>query len=68
MKLATNMLKLGISIHILILFGLIISTKGDDFKEEMFIKPLPPTHLYVYFNFVTLVNGEQSCKYFITYY
>ncbi|CAH0592331.1 unnamed protein product [Chrysodeixis includens] len=32
----------------------------DDFKEEIFLKPLPPTHLYGYFQFVTLVNSETS--------
>ncbi|XP_023949026.2 GPI transamidase component PIG-T [Bicyclus anynana] len=38
----------------------ILQIKGDDFKEEMFIKPLPPSHLYVYFQFLTLANGEES--------
>lgn len=36
---------------------------GDDFKEEMFIKPLLPTHLYTYFQFITQVNDETSCEY-----
>ncbi|CAG4979355.1 unnamed protein product [Parnassius apollo] len=31
---------------------------ADDFKEEIFIKPLPPTHLYVYFQFITI--SEES--------
>ncbi|PZC73584.1 hypothetical protein B5X24_HaOG209413 [Helicoverpa armigera] len=34
--------------------------RGDDFKEELYIKPLPTTHLYSYFQFVTLVDGETS--------
>ncbi|XP_059048121.1 GPI transamidase component PIG-T [Achroia grisella] len=33
---------------------------GDDFKEEMFIKPLPPSHLYTYFQFITIVNHKSS--------
>ncbi|XP_050346398.1 GPI transamidase component PIG-T [Nymphalis io] len=52
------MLKLGIPIFFL--FTLILQIKGDAFKEEIFIKPLPPSHLYVNFHFVTLVNGEAS--------
>ncbi|XP_034834289.1 GPI transamidase component PIG-T [Maniola hyperantus] len=38
----------------------ILHIKGDDFKEEMFIKPMPPSHLYVYLQFLTLANGEKS--------
>lgn len=40
----------------------ILQIKGDDFKEEMFIKPLPPSDLYVYLQFLTLANGTESCK------
>ncbi|KAM3967678.1 LOW QUALITY PROTEIN: phosphatidylinositol glycan anchor biosynthesis class T [Aphomia sociella] len=32
---------------------------GDDFKEEIYIKPLPPSHLYTYFQFVTLINHKS---------
>lgn len=50
-----------------LLFGitilLISSVVGDEFKEEIFFKPLPPTHLYSFFQFVTLVNSGFSCKY-----
>ncbi|KAJ8735454.1 hypothetical protein PYW07_007074 [Mythimna separata] len=37
-----------------------LCVRCDDFKEELYIKPLPPTHLYSYFQFVTLVNSELS--------
>lgn len=51
----------------MLLFGitilLISSVLGDEFKEEIFFKPLPPTHLYSFFQFVTLVNSEFSCKF-----
>ncbi|XP_026319788.1 GPI transamidase component PIG-T [Hyposmocoma kahamanoa] len=47
-----------------LLFGitilLISSVVGDEFKEEIFFKPLPPTHLYSFFQFVTLVNSGFS--------
>ncbi|XP_063357513.1 GPI transamidase component PIG-T [Cydia amplana] len=33
---------------------------GDDFKEELFIKPLLPTHLYTYFQFITHIKDESS--------
>ncbi|XP_072945035.1 GPI transamidase component PIG-T [Epargyreus clarus] len=33
---------------------------ADDFNEEMFIKPLPPSHLYINFQFITLVDGHTS--------
>ncbi|CAB3240438.1 unnamed protein product [Arctia plantaginis] len=32
----------------------------DVFKEELFIKSLPPSHLYTHFQFVTLVNSDTS--------
>lgn len=35
---------------------------GDQFNEELFIKPLPPTHLYANFQFVTLVDNDCSRK------
>lgn len=31
--------------------------RKDDFKEELFFKPLLPTHVYTYFQFVTLVDA-----------
>ncbi|XP_068626672.1 GPI transamidase component PIG-T [Battus philenor] len=43
----------------LLLFTNIFYVSGDDFKEEIYIKPLPPTHLYVYFQFITQ-NEETS--------
>ncbi|KAI5635742.1 gpi16 subunit, GPI transamidase component domain-containing protein [Phthorimaea operculella] len=46
-----------------VLIGLtvvIYQVQGDDFKEEIFIKPIPPTHLYVNFQFVTLVDSDSS--------
>lgn len=45
------------------LFSVFFYIHCDDFKEELFIKPLPPTHLYAYFQFVTVVNDDtSSCK------
>jgi hypothetical protein len=41
---------------------IIVGACGDDFMEEIFIKPLPPTHLYAYFQFVTLLKTDDSCK------
>lgn len=40
----------------------IFNANGDLFNEELFIKPLPPAHLYTYFQFITLVNDNLSCK------
>lgn len=34
--------------------------RSDDFKEEMYIKPLPPSHLYTYFQFITIVNHKST--------
>lgn len=34
----------------------------DDFKEELFLKPLLPTHVYAYFQFITLVDSKETCK------
>lgn len=47
---------------IIAIVTLALAVKCDDFKEEIFIKPLPPSHLYVNFNFVTLIDGDV-CKY-----
>ncbi|CAG4965327.1 unnamed protein product [Colias eurytheme] len=46
-------------------FSLFLSTQifcvtGDVFKEEIFIKPLLPIHLYVNFQFITQVTGGAS--------
>lgn len=46
----------------LIFLAVTVRVYGDDFIEEILIKPLPPTHLYVHFQFVTLVTSENSCK------
>ncbi|CAG9581258.1 unnamed protein product [Danaus chrysippus] len=44
-----------------LLFATLIHlNKGDEFMEEIFIKPLPPSHLYVYFQFITLVDGDSN--------
>lgn len=43
-----------------------LRVSGDDFKEELFIKPLPPMHLYVYFQFITLITGD-ACKFYIMF-
>ncbi|CAH0695106.1 unnamed protein product [Spodoptera exigua] len=43
-----------------ILFTCCLCVRCDEFKEELFFKPLPPTHLYSYFQFVTLVDSELS--------
>lgn len=52
------------SMHTLLYFYIILtaflSIHCDDFKEELFIKPLPPTHLYSFFQFVTLAQGDAS--------
>uniref|UniRef100_A0A2A4JUH8 GPI transamidase component PIG-T n=1 Tax=Heliothis virescens TaxID=7102 RepID=A0A2A4JUH8_HELVI len=47
-------------VYYTIFFAYFLFVRGDDFKEELYIKPLPPTHLYSYFQFVTLVDGETS--------
>lgn len=44
---------------------IVANVYSDDFMEEIFIKPLPPSHLYAHFQFVTLVSSENSCKYII---
>ncbi|KAL4702031.1 hypothetical protein ACJJTC_019575 [Scirpophaga incertulas] len=31
----------------------------DEFIEELFIKPLPPTHLYSYFQFITTSTADE---------
>lgn len=38
---------------------------SDTFKEEIFFKPLPSSHLYAYFQFIILIDNENSCKYTI---
>ncbi|XP_013194759.2 GPI transamidase component PIG-T [Amyelois transitella] len=38
----------------------VILAHSDDFKEEILIKPLPPTHLYTYFQFITSINNQSS--------
>ncbi|XP_022117448.2 GPI transamidase component PIG-T [Pieris rapae] len=45
-------------IFLLFLISKTISVSSDDFKEELYIKPLPPMHLYVYFQFITLITGD----------
>ncbi|XP_028035044.1 GPI transamidase component PIG-T isoform X3 [Bombyx mandarina] len=40
----------------------IFNANGDLFNEELFIKPLPPAHLYTYFQFTTLVNDNLSSE------
>ncbi|XP_041975758.1 uncharacterized protein LOC121730682 [Aricia agestis] len=47
------------SFCVLLLFIFIYRASCDDFKEEIFIKPLPPSHLYVNFNFITTLNGDS---------
>ncbi|KAG7310932.1 hypothetical protein JYU34_003772 [Plutella xylostella] len=39
---------------------ILLAAANDEFKEEIFLKPLPPTHLYSFFQFITLVNNENS--------
>lgn len=51
---------------LLLLSVAIVYVVADDFKEEIFIKPLPPTNLYVYFQFITQ-NEETSCMNLIKY-
>ncbi|CAH0405472.1 unnamed protein product [Chilo suppressalis] len=43
----------------IIFLTLILGAFGEEFIEEIFIKPLPPTHLYSYFQFITLVDTES---------
>ncbi|OWR54026.1 GPI transamidase component PIG-T like protein [Danaus plexippus plexippus] len=46
-----------------LLFATLIHlNKGDEFREEIFIKPLPPSHLYVYFQFITVVDEDSNYK------
>lgn len=44
----------------LLLTTLLFCVHCDEFHEELFIKPLPPTHLYTYFQFLTLVDSDTS--------
>lgn len=46
----------------LILIVLNVFVQGDQFNEELFIKPLPPTHLYANFQFITIVDHDSSRK------
>lgn len=46
---------------------IVLGAYGDQFHEELFIKPLPPAHLYSYFQFITLVEHGSSCKYIKRY-
>lgn len=53
---------------IILLFVFILGARGDDFKEELFIKPLLPNNVYVYFQFITIVDTDSSSKYeFLSY-
>ncbi|CAH0766927.1 unnamed protein product [Diatraea saccharalis] len=48
------------AVLLIIFMTAVFGAFGDDFIEEIFIKPLPPTHLYSYFQFITLINNNDS--------
>ncbi|CAK1544614.1 unnamed protein product [Leptosia nina] len=53
------MTKLRYTLILIFLFSGALNVCGDDFKEEIYIKPLPPMHLYTYFQFITLITGSN---------
>lgn len=53
--------------HIVLYFSIIsvilfVYVHGDEFNEELYIKPLLPAHVYTFFQFITLVKNDVSCK------
>lgn len=52
----------GLFLNLIICTTTLLYAYADEYHEELFIKPLPPAHLYTYFQFLTLVDSEYSCK------
>ncbi|XP_053610775.1 GPI transamidase component PIG-T [Plodia interpunctella] len=46
--------------RLLVLMTCVIAAQTDDFKEEIFIKPLLPAHLYTHFQFITIIDDNST--------